>query len=62
MLSAEIVEAYFQDSDLDSYQLAQLLSDADLLEDDFTIAQTTYNEDNLETYLLENADLESFLE
>ena len=61
-LSAEIVEAYFQDSDLDSYQLAQLLSDADLLEDDFTIAQITYNEDNLETYLLENADLESFLE
>lgn len=61
-LTGEMVEAYFQNSDLDTYELAQLLSDADMLEDDFTIIETNYNEDNLEDYLLENADIETILE
>lgn len=61
-ISGEMVESYFQDSDLDTYELAQLLSDADLLEDDFIISETNYNEDHLETYLLENTDIEQLLQ
>ncbi|SDS64982.1 hypothetical protein SAMN04515667_2655 [Formosa sp. Hel1_31_208] len=61
-LSVDMVENYLETRDLDSYELAQLLSDADLLEDGFTIIETSYNEDNLESYLLENADIQSILE
>lgn len=61
-LSVEMVETYLQESDLDSYELAQLLSDANLLEDEFTIVTTPYMEDNLESYLLDNVDIESYLE
>lgn len=61
-LSVEMVETYLENRDLDSYELAQLLSDVDLLEDDFTIATTPYEEDNLESYLLNNADIENILE
>lgn len=61
-ISAEMVETYFQNSDLDSYELAQLLSDAEMLEEDFIITETNYSEENLESYLLENADLEQFIE
>ena len=61
-LSVEMVENYLENRDLDSYELAQLLSDEDLLEDDFTIATTPYKEDNLESYLIENTDIESYLE
>jgi hypothetical protein len=61
-LSVEMVEQYFQSSDLDSYELAELLSDADLLDEDFTIATTPYDESNLEDYLLENVDIETYLE
>lgn len=49
ILSVEMVEAYLANSDLNSYELAQLLSDADLLEENFTIIETNYSEDNLET-------------
>ncbi|WP_299123750.1 hypothetical protein [uncultured Winogradskyella sp.] len=61
-ISAEMVETYLEDQDLDSYEIAQLLTDADILEEDFTIIETTYNEDNLEAYLLENADIETIIE
>lgn len=61
-ISAEMVEAYLEDRDLNSYELAQLLSDSNLLEDDFTIIKTTYEEDNLESYLLEHSDIESIIE
>lgn len=60
--SVEMVETYFENSDLDSYEIAQLLLDADMLEDDFLIIETTYNESNLENYLLNNADIETILE
>jgi len=61
-LSAEMVENYLENRDLSSYELAQLLSETDLLEDDFTIATTPYVEDNLESYLLDNSDIEDILE
>ena len=61
-LSVEMVEAYFENRDLDTYELAELLSNVDLLEEDFTITETQYSEDHLETYLLEHTDIESILE
>ena len=61
-LSIEMVETYFEDRDLDTYELAELLSGANLLEEDFTITETQYSEDHLETYLLEHTDIESILE
>lgn len=61
-ISIDMVEAHFETQDLDSYELAQLLVDAELLDDNFTITNNDYNETNLETYLLDNADLEAFIE
>ncbi|WP_299224531.1 hypothetical protein [uncultured Psychroserpens sp.] len=61
-ITLEMVETYFENSNLDSYELAELLSNADMLEDDFVITETPYVEDNLESYLLENADLDILLE
>ncbi|MBR9845760.1 MAG: hypothetical protein GYB35_06440 [Algicola sp.] len=61
-ISVEMVETHLENSDLDTYELAQLLTDADLLEEDFVIVDATYDEANLETYLLNNADIEILLE
>ena len=61
-ISAEMVEAYFEDSDLNSYELAELFSEVDILEEDFIISETNYNEDNLEDYLLEYTDIEELLQ
>lgn len=61
-LSAEMVETYFENSDLDSYELAQLLVEAEILEEDFTIVETQYNEETLESYLIENTDIETILQ
>lgn len=61
-LSIDMVETYLENRGLNSYELAQLLSDVDLLEDDFTIIKTTYEEDHLESYLLEHSDIESIIE
>ncbi len=61
-LSIEMVETYLENRDLNSYEIAQLLYDTDLLEDDFTIINTPYEEDNLESYLLDNSDIETILE
>jgi hypothetical protein len=61
-ISVDMVETHFETQGLDSYELAELLVDAELLDDNFTIANSAYNETNLETYLLENADFEVFIE
>lgn len=61
-LSVDLVENYLIESDLNTYELAELLVDTNMLEDDFTITETIYKEENLEDYLLENADIESILE
>ena len=61
-LSPEMVENYFIDSDLGTYELAELLTDVEMLEEDFSIAEIDYNQENLEEYLVDNADLESILE
>lgn len=61
-ISAEMVEAYFEASDLDTYEIAELLANAELLEDDFVISETNYKEEHIEAYLLENSDIEDLLQ
>ena len=61
-ISADMVESYLETRDLDSYELAELLNEAELLEEDFSVIETSYNEDLLELYLLDNADIESIIE
>lgn len=61
-ISAEVVEAYLENRDLSTYELAELLSDSDLLDEDFTFIETPYEEDNLESYLLEHTNIETILE
>ena len=57
-----MVEVYLGDRDLSSYELAELLLDSDLLEDDFVITETSFEEDNLESYLLENSEINLIIE
>ncbi|MBT8244586.1 MAG: hypothetical protein HKP48_07355 [Winogradskyella sp.] len=61
-LSADLVQNYLIETELNSYELAKLLVDANILEENFTIIETNYKEENLEDYLLENSDIESILE
>ena len=61
-LSVDIVENYLVQQDLTSYELAELLSDVNVLSDDFTISESNYNEEQLESYLLENANIENIIE
>ena len=61
-LSVEMVEIYLEDRDLSSYELAELLADSELLEDDFVITETSFEEDNLESYLLENSEIDLIIE
>ena len=60
-LTIEMVETYFEDSGLDSYELAELLVETELLEiEDLTI-EPTYDDLEIEAYLLDNADLEQII-
>ena len=43
-------------------KLAELLLDSDLLEDDFVITETSFEEDNLESYLLDNSEIDLIIE
>jgi hypothetical protein len=62
VLTAEMAQVYFEERGINSYDLLELLSDTDLSEEDFNIIDTPYDEDNLETYLLENSDIETILD
>ncbi|MFD2727287.1 hypothetical protein [Hyunsoonleella rubra] len=58
-LETETVENYIIDENISSYEIASLMSDEELNENDFV----NYNLDkeNIEEYLLNNADLESLM-
>ena len=62
LITAEMAQVYFDERGINSYDLLELLSDIDLSEEDFNIIDTPYEEDNLETYLLENSDIETILD
>ncbi|MDO1501003.1 hypothetical protein Q2T40_12755 [Winogradskyella maritima] len=61
-LTVEMVENYFVSQELDSYELAELLSETNYIDTEDTFINTEFTEDNIETYLLNTADIESYLE
>ena len=61
VVSVELVQTYFDDSEINAYELAELLDESDFLEEDFSIIDTDFEEDNLEEYLLENSDIENII-
>lgn len=62
-LSTEMVSDYLENSDLNSYELAELLSENNLLEENFSVFETNYTEAPLEDYILQSeTDLELLLE
>ena len=61
-ISTDMVETYFETQDLDTYELAQLLSETEFITEDLDIVETPFEEDNLETYLLEYTDIEDIIQ
>ena len=62
VITADMAQIYFEERGISSYDLVQLISDTNLTEEDFSIVDTPYQEENLESYLLENSDIESILD
>lgn len=58
-LENESVENYIFDEDISSYEIAALLGD-EPIEENFII-EHNFNADNIEEYLLENADIEDLM-
>lgn len=60
-VSIEMVESYLEEKDLDSYELAELLIESELLELDDLTLEPEYDDQDIETYLLNHADLEQII-
>lgn len=60
-LTLEMVEDYFDYKYIDSYELAELLIESELLEVEDLSLTTDYNNNDIENYLLEHADIEEFM-
>ena len=61
-LDVELVENYMLDEDLDTYELAYLLTEEEITTINHEIFSETYNDVILEDYLLENIDLEDIID
>lgn len=61
-LDEELVESYILNEDIDTYELASLLTEEELTTLDTEIFNNTFSDNSLEYYLLENADLEDILD
>lgn len=61
-LDTEVVEAYILEQEIDSYELASLLTDEDIDTINGDIFKEEFNSDQLEEYILENIELESIIE
>ncbi len=61
-LDIEVVESYLEDQDLDTYDIASLLTTEDLEEEDFGVINDSFSEESLEDYLIDNANLEDIIE
>ena len=59
-LDTETVENYMINEDISSYEIASLLSEDDLKEENFI--NYTLDRENIETYLLNNLDIEDIIE
>lgn len=62
MWDDELVENYILEEGIDTYELAALLTEEELTIIDTEIFNEAFADDNLEDYLLENADLEDILD
>lgn len=58
-IETETVVNYIIDEDISSYEIAALLTEEELSEDN--IVDHNFNEENIEEYLLNNADIEELL-
>ena len=58
-LDNETVENYIIEENIGSYEIASLLSEDNFIEDTFIIQ--SLNEENIETYLLDNLDIEDLI-
>ncbi len=61
-LDAELVENYFIDQGINTFEIAALLTNDEEINIDIEIFDETFNDDSLEDYLLENMDLEDFID
>lgn len=62
-IDAELVENYFIDQGINTYEIASLLTDDNNdINIDIEIFDETFNDDSLEDYLLENVDLEALMD
>ena len=61
-LDVDLVENYIIDQDFSSYEIAQLLTDEELLQVNSEIMDEAFGDESLESYLLENVNLEDIIE
>ena len=61
-LDYEVVENYIINEDIDVYELASLLTDEELNNIQMEIMNSTYLEEDMENYLLANANIEDLIE
>ena len=61
-LDEELVESYILDADVDTYELAALLTEEELTTLDTEIFDDAFADDSLDDYLLENAVIEDILD
>jgi hypothetical protein len=60
-ITLDMVESHFAYNGLDSYELAELLVETELLDIEDLSIQPTYDDNELEAYLLDNANLEEII-
>ena len=58
-LEAQTVENYIIDEAISSYEIASLLEDEDLIEENFV--NYNFSAENIENYVLDNADIEELI-
>lgn len=61
-IDSEMVELYLEEQNLSSYELAELLNEVELLDEDFNVIEEQINESELESYLLDNVNIEDIIE
>ena len=61
-IGTELVENYFIDQGIDTYEIAALFTEEELTTINTDIFDQTFNDDSLEYYLLENAIIEDIID
>jgi hypothetical protein len=61
-LDYQVVEAYILEQDINTYELASLLTDEELSDMTLEIMDDAFDEEDMEDYLLENVNIEDIIE